>query len=409
MLDIELIRQNSQKIKDMMIARNLSVEIVDKFLSLDERWRTLVNQLDQARALQKRLSEEKKIEEAKKNKELIKEKEEELSKLEEERFNLLLEIPNIPFDDVPRGKDESENVVLRVVGEIPQFSFTPKDHLDLGEALDIIDTKTASEVAGSRFGYLKKEAALLEIALVNYAFEILTKEGFEPVIPPVFIKPEVYKKMGRLSESQKEERYYLEKDDLYLVGSAEHTLGPLGMNKVFLEEELPKRYVGFSTCFRREAGSYGKDVKGILRVHQFDKVEMYSFAHPEKSEEEHLFLLSMQEKIFQGLKIPYRVVAICTGDMGPTDARQFDIEAWMPSQNKYREIASCSNTTDYQTRGIGAKVKTKDSTKLVHALNATAIAIGRTIIAILENFQQEDGKVLVPEALWKYTGFRVIG
>ncbi|OGM89455.1 serine--tRNA ligase [Candidatus Wolfebacteria bacterium GWA1_42_9] len=319
-----------------------------------------------------------------------------------------MEFPNVFFSDVPRGKDESKNVVIKTAGDIPKFDFEPKDHLDLGEALDIIDIKTASEVSGSRFAYLKKQGALLELALIQYAFNILNKEGFEAVIPPVMIKPEIYKKMGRLSESQKEDKYYIEKDDIYLVGSSEHTLGPLGMDKTFQEKELPKRYVGFSSCFRREAGSYGKDVKGILRVHQFDKVEMYSFAHPEKSEEEHQFLLSMQEKIYSGLDLPYRVVEICTGDIGPTDARQFDVEVWMPSQDKYREVASCSNATDYQTRGINTKVKTGDKNQYAHALNATAIAIGRTIIAILENNQQKDGSVLVPKVLQKYTGFDVI-
>ncbi|MFA6135795.1 MAG: serine--tRNA ligase [Candidatus Paceibacterota bacterium] len=408
MIDIEIVRKNPDKIREMLVARNMQTELVDQFLAVDEDWRKLTSQLDEARALQNKLSSEKKIEEAKKNKEIIKDKESEIAQIEGRRYELILEFPNIPFGDVLKGKDESENKSIKTVGDIPKFDFEPKDHLDIGEALDIIDTKTASQVSGSRFAYLKKQGALLEFALIQYALNLLVKEGFEAVVPPVMIKPDVYKKMGRLSENQKEERFYLEKDDVYLVGSAEHTMGPLGMDKVFKEEDLPKRYVGFSTCFRREAGSYGKDVKGILRVHQFDKVEMYSFSHPEKSEEEHMFLLSMQEKIWGGLDIPYRVVEICTGDMGPTDARQFDIEAWVPSQKTYREVASCSNTTDYQTRGIGAKIKVGDKNQYVHALNATGIVIGRTIIAILENNQQEDGSVLIPKALQKYTGFEII-
>jgi seryl-tRNA synthetase len=213
--------------------------------------------------------------------------------------------------------------------------------------------------------------------------------------------------MGRLSGSQKEDKYYIPKDDLYLVGSSEHTIGPLGRNKVFNENDLPMRFVGFSTCFRREAGSYGKDTKGILRVHQFDKVEMYSFVRPEDSEREHLFLLSLQEDLMKKLQIPYRVMEICTGDMGFTDARQFDIEAWLPGQEggKYRETHSCSNTTDFQTRGINAKYKNKKGEKLfLHALNATGFAIGRMIIAIIENYQTKDGEVIIPDVLRPYIG-----
>jgi seryl-tRNA synthetase len=361
------------------------------------------------RALQKKLSAQRDIELAKSNKVQLQEKEGLLADCAAERRRLLLEIPNMPFSDVPRGKDESENVVLKTVGDIPSFDFEVRDHLELGEALNIIDTKKAAEVSGSRFYYLKNAGALLEFALIRYAIDVLTQEGFSPVIVPVMIKPDVYERMGRLTDSQKEERYYLEKDDMYLVGSAEHTLGPLHMDESFTEKELPKRYVGFSTCFRREAGSYGKDTRGILRVHQFDKVEMYVFVDPKHSEEEHRFMLSMQEKLWQGLQIPYRVVAICTGDMGPTDARQFDVEAWVPSQKTYREVASCSNTTDYQTRGINTKIKYMDGTSgYAHALNATALALGRTIIAIMENNQQKDGSIVVPEALRAYVGVDVI-
>lgn len=405
MIDIEIIRKNPDKAKEMMVARNMGVEIIDELLKLDEEWRGLITKTDEARAKQKELSANKNIEEAKKNKEVIKELEEKIKAIENQRYEKLLEIPNFPFDDVLKGKGESENKPIKKVGDVPEFKFEPKDHLEIGERLGIIDVKTASEVSGSRFYYLKGKGALLELALVNYAMETLTKEGFEAIIPPIMIKPDVYKKMGRLTEAQKEERYYLSQDDLYLVGSSEHTMGPLGMDKVFTEKELPKRYVGFSTCLRREAGSYGKDVKGILRVHQFDKVEMYCFSAPQESGTEHRFMLSMQEKLFSGLGLPYQIVEICTGDMGPTDARQFDIEAWIPSQNKYREVASCSNTTDYQTRGISAKVKIGNKSEYAHALNATAIAIGRAIIAILENFQQEDGSVLIPKSLQKYTGF----
>jgi seryl-tRNA synthetase len=249
------------------------------------------------------------------------------------------------------------------------------------------------------------DLALMEFALVELAFKTLMKEEFTPVIPPVMIREEPYKGMGRLAAGQKEERYYIESDNLYLVGSGEHTMGPLHMNEVFAEKDLPKRYIGFSSCFRKEAGSYGKDTKGILRVHQFDKVEMFSFSTPDKSEEEHKFLLSMQERLMQALELPYRVMEICTGDMGWTDRRAFDVETWMPGEGKYRETHSCSNTTDFQARGINTKYKNSAGKKeFVHMLNGTAFAIGRTLIAIIENNQTKEGTIKIPKVLQPFVG-----
>jgi seryl-tRNA synthetase len=409
MLDIEFIRNNPDAIKKALERRGASGDVVDVLLAHDAAWREYTTQVQELRHQQKTLSAERDIEGAKAIKEQIKEKEVSEHEAKEARDSLLITLPNIPFDDVPDGKDENDNIELRCEGNIPTFNFPVQDHIALGEALDIIDTKQAAEVSGARFYYLKKEGALLEWALLQYAMSILTKEGFEPVIPPVMIRPDVYTRMGRLTPDQKDERFYIEKDDLYLIGSAEHTLGPLLMDRMVSENETPKRFVGFSTCFRREAGSYGKDTKGILRVHQFDKVEMFSFTLPEQSEKEHQFLLSMQEKLYAGLNIPYRVVEICTGDMGPTDARQYDIEAWIPSQETYREVCSCSNTTTYQTRGINAKVQRGGESEYLHALNATAIAMSRTIIAIIENNQQKDGNVVVPKVLRKFVGKKKIG
>lgn len=409
MIDIDRIRQNPQAAEEMMRTRNMDASLIARFLKLDEQWRNTQTHLQELQRKQKELSAQRDIEGAKKNKEAIKEQEALLPPLEAQRYELMLEIPNFPFENALKGKGEEENKPIRQKGKKPSFSFEPKDHLTLGEDLGIIDTRRAGEVAGSRFAYLLGKGALLELALVQYAVETLTKEGFEAVIPPVMIRPEIYKRMGRLTESQKDERYHLEKDDLYLVGSSEHTLGPLYMDTIFDPQQLPKRMVGFSSCFRREAGSYGKDVKGILRVHQFDKVEMYVFSDPANSREEHQKMLALQEKIYAGLDLPYQVVEICTGDMGPTDAQQFDIEAWIPSQNTYREVASCSNTSDYQTRGIGTKIRYPDTTSTyAHALNATAIAVGRTIIAIMENFQKKDESIEIPKALRKYTGFKSI-
>jgi len=405
MIDQNLIRSNPDKVKELIARKNFKPQIIDNFLDIDNQWRQIVSELDNNRALQKELSAGRKIEDSKILKEKIKKLEEKERELEKQKNELLQDIPNLPFEDALVGKDEQDNKTIKEVGKKPEFDFQFKDYLEIAEKLDLIDVKKAAEVSGSRFGYLKNEAVLLEFALIDLAFKTLIKENFSPVIPPVMIKPEVYIGMGRLSESQKEERYYLPKDNLYLVGSAEHTLGPLELNEVMAEEELPKRLVGFSSCFRREAGSYGKDTKGILRVHQFDKVEMFSFTKPQDSEAELRFLVSLQEKLISSLGLPYRVVEICTGDMGFTDARQFDIETWIPSQNTYRETNSASNTTDFQARGINARYKPKNGKpQFVHMLNATAFAIGRIIIAIIENYQQKDGSILIPKVLQNYMG-----
>jgi seryl-tRNA synthetase len=408
MLDINSIRKNTEEIKRAIQAKNVDPKIVDHFLTYDTQWRELTAKIDALRAEQKKAGDERDINRAKELKAEIAPAEEQLKELAQTRAEILDSIPNMPFGDVPRGKDETENKVVREVGKKPEFDFPVKDYLSLAEKLNLIDVEQSAKVSGSRFGYLKNEAVLLEFALVKLVFDTLLSEGFSPVVPPVMIKPENYQKMGRLAGAQKDERYYLPKDDLYLVGSSEHTIGPMHMDYTFEEGELPKRYIGFSTCFRKEAGSYGKDTKGILRVHQFDKVELFSFAHPEKSEDEHKFLLSCQEKLMQALELPYRVVEICTGDMGWTDARQFDIETWLPGQGTYRETNSCSNTTDFQARGINARHKTKEGSEYVHMLNGTGFAIGRMIIAILENGQTADGHIKVPKVLQAYLGKEVI-
>lgn len=415
MLDIQYIRENVEKVKKGMEKKRQDSKLVDKFLHADEELRTKILAFETLRAEQNALSKqlsvgrsEDMVNKAQVMKKRIAELEIERTELEKKRNDILSRIPNMPFDDVIVGKEETENKVLREVGEKRDFEkegFKPLDYLVLGEKLGIINVKKAAEVSGSRFGYLLKDAVLLEFALVKLAMDTLLERGFTPAVPPVMIKPDVYEGMGRLAADQKDERYYFEKDDLYLVGSSEHTMGPIHMNEVLEEETLPRRYVAFSTCFRREAGTYGKDTKGILRVHQFDKVELFSFSNPHTSEDEHKFLLDCQETLWKKLEIPYRVIELCTGDMGWTDARQFDIEAWMPGQGTYRETNSCSNTTDFQSRGTNIKYKTKEGKKeLIHMLNATAFAIGRTIIAIIENNQQKDGTIRVPTVLRAYVG-----
>jgi len=310
---------------------------------------------------------------------------------------------------------------------LPKFDFKPKDHIEIGNALNLIDTEKAAKIAGARFGYLMNGAAMIELALIQHAFstlqdlKILRKVAkkidphfpanpFIPVIPPVMIRPEVYQRTARLAPGEEEERYYLEKDDLYLVGSAEHTLVPLHMDETLDADSLPIRYIGFSTCFRREAGSYGRDTKGILRVHQFDKVEIESFTTPEMARKEQDFFVALQEHLMQDLELPYQVVTICSGEMGGPDERQIDIETWLPGQNRYRETHSADLIGDYQPRRLNTKFRRKNGEiGLVHANDATVFAIQRMIIAILENYQTKAGTIRVPKVLQKYVGRKEIG
>lgn len=321
---------------------------------------------------------------------------------------MIAQIPNLPKDDVPIGKDASDNQTVREEGKKPNLKL-PRDYLVMAEELGIIDVERAAKVSGSRFGYLVGAAAELEFALIHYAQSIVLPEHFTMIIPPVLIKEDNMRAMGYLAGGGERETYHFEKDGLYLVGTSEQSVGPMHRDETLSEHDLPKRYLSFSTCFRREAGSYGKDTKGILRVHQFDKLEMFSFTVAEKSDEEHEFFLALQERLWQGLKIPYRVVKLCTGDLGYPSARTYDIEAWMPGQKTYREVASTSTTTDYQSRDLNIKVKRTGRTELVHMLNGTAFAIGRTLIAIIENYQQADGSVAIPKVLQPYlNGQKVI-
>jgi len=418
MLDIKFIRQNPIKVKEGCQKKQVEVEI-DLLLKLDEKRRKYLQEVEDLRAKENQLSnliEKEKKPERKKEligkaqviKKKIKEEELDLKGVSEEFDKLMLKIPNPPFEDVPFGKDEKDNLVLREVGKIPEFDFKFKDYLTIAENLDLIDVKRAGKTSGTRFGFLKREVAFLEFALINFALDNLIKEGFIPVIPPVMLKPEMMKGMGYL-ERGGEEIYFVEKDNLYLVGTSEQIIGPMHADETLEEKELPKRYAGFSSCFRREAGSYGKDTKGILRVHQFDKIEMFIFCQPEESKKEHQLLLSIEEKLMQSLEIPYHVVQICTGDLGDPAAAKYDIEAWIPSENRYRETHSTSNCTDFQARRLNIRYRAKDGKiNFVHTLNGTAFAIGRTLIAIIENYQQKDGSIKIPEVLQPYLPFKEI-
>ena len=434
MLDIKLIRQNPQKVQEGCEKKQVKINL-GRLLWVDKKRRQTIQALEDMKSQKnKTTSQIPKIEEEGEKEKLILKMREldknsdrlngNLKQLQEEFNDLMRQIPNLPLENVPVGKNEKENVVLREIGEKPEFNFTPKDYLEISEKLDLIDVKRAAKVSGSRFGYLKGGAALIEFALINLAFETLSKDynpptvlpaeggapNFIPVIPPVMLKPELMEGMGYV-ERGREEIYYLKKDKLYLVGTSEQSIGAMHADEIFEEKVLPKRYLGFSTCFRREAGAYGRDTKGILRVHQFDKAEMFSFCRPEKSQEEHQFFLKMEEKLMKALKIPYRVVQICSGDLGDPAAAKYDIEAWLPGQNQYRETHSTSNCTDYQARRLNIRYRDSKTEKpeFVHTVNGTAYAIGRTLIAIIENYQQKDGSIKVPNVLQKYTRFKKIG
>ncbi len=419
MLGIKFIRENPQIVKEGCQKKQVKVDI-DRLLEIDKKRREILQALENMRAQKNKAS--KKIaglkDEKEKQKIILEMREldknsdrlnKTLKGLENEFNNLMLQIPNLPLDGVPMGKDEKDNVVLRRWGEKPKFDFKVKNYLEIAESLDLIDIKRAAKVSGTRFGYLKREAALIEFALVNFAFSFLIKKGFIPVIPPVMIKPEMALAMGYLEQTDEQEAYFLPKDNLYLVGTAEQSLGPMHAGEIFEENNLPKRYVGFSTCFRREAGSYGKDTRGMFRVHQFDKVEMFSFTKPEDSIKEHKFFLSLEEELMATLKLPYQVVNICTADLGRPAAAKYDIEVWVPSENRYRETHSTSNCTDFQARRLNIRYKDKSGkTNFVHTINGTAFSM-RPLIAILEIYQGRDGKVDVPKVLQKYTGFKKIG
>jgi len=418
MLDIKLIRDNPEKVKKGLKLKNIDSKFIDKILKLDEELRKSKLAWENLQAEKNKASKE--IEKGKDKKEIISQMKEidqrsekfkkEIQALEIKLNKILTDLPNLPAPDVKIGKDEKDNEVIKTVGQSTKFDFEFQDYMQIGKRLDLIDTETAGKVSGSRFGYLKNEAVLLEFALVRFALDNLIKEGFIPIIPPQIVKEEMMQGLGYLGGQGEAETYHFEKDKQYFIGTAEHALIPMHANEILKEKEFPIRYVGFSTCFRREAGSYGKDTKGILRVHQFDKVEMVTFAKPEDSDKQHEFILSLAEKLISALKLPYRVVKMCTGDLAYPSARTYDIECWIPFENRYRETNSISTCTDYQARRLNIKYKPAKSGKneFVHTLNGTAFAIGRTLIAILENYQQKDGSVKVPEVLQNYCGFKEI-
>ena len=416
MIDVNILRENPETLAAALKRRGAQLS-VDELTALDRRRREVRHQAEEIRAEQKQSGkaiaalqgDEKQaaIARAGSLSEDYKRLTLEADGLDEQFNALWVQVPNIAHESAPDGTTEEDAVEIRRWGDVPEFDFQVQDHQDLGEKLDIIDVARGVKTSGSRFAYLKGKAALLEFGLVRFAMDRLMEGGFTPVIPPVLVREEALYGTGFFPDDS-EQVYAIEKDDLYLVGTSEVALAALHLDEILDEAELPVRYAGFSTCFRREAGTYGKDTRGIFRVHQFDKVEMFSFCHPDKSWDEHETLLAMEEGIVQALGLPYRVVNVAAGDLGASAAKKYDIEAWIPSQGTFREITSCSNTTDFQARRLKARFKSEKGNRLVYTLNGTAVAVGRTILAIMENFQQADGSIVIPEVLHPYTGFDVI-
>jgi len=418
MLDVKMVRANPDEVRRALARRGDSTSSLDEFLALEEERRRLLTDVESRRAARKRASDE--IAVVKKAGgdaeqaiaamrglgDTIKEREASLAEVEEQLRTMLLEIPNIPLPGVPDG-GEDDSVVLRHVGTPREFDFAVKDHLDLGIALDMIDMERAAKVSGSRFAYLKGDLVLLQFALVRYGLDIVGAKGFRPVIPPVLVREEAMFGTGFFPTDRAQ--VYETVDGDCLVGTSEVSLAALHMREFLAAEKLPLRYAAYSSCFRREAGAAGRDTRGILRVHQFDKVEMFSFCLPEQSAFEHELILSAEEEILQGLGIPYRVVNIAAGDLGAPAAQKFDCEAWMPGQAQYREVTSCSNCTDYQARRLDCRYRTEKGPRFVHTLNGTAIAVGRTLIAIMENYQRADGTIAVPDVLVPLMGKDVLG
>jgi seryl-tRNA synthetase len=414
MLDLKAIRSEPERVK-AALARRGAAEQVDELLALDARRRELLPEVENAQAERKTLS--KQIGERKQAgedaeelmatvqglKERVESAKEELEQVEAKLAALAPTLPNIPDPDAPEGMTEEDAVVIREVGERPQFDFEPRDHLEIGTALGLIEMEKAAELSGSRFAYLKGDLVLLELALVRFVIDLVRAEGHEPVVPPVLVREEALEGTGFLPEAR-DQIYEIPKDELFLTGTSEVGLAGLHAGEILDAAELPLRYCAFSTCFRREAGAAGRDTRGIFRVHQFDKVEMFSFVDPATSKDEHERLLAIEERILGELEIPYRVVNVAVGDLGAPAAKKYDCEAWIPSQGRFRELTSCSNTTDYQARRLGARYRPEEGAapQAVHTLNGTACAVGRTIIALIENRQESDGGFTLPKTLHQY-------
>ena len=421
MVDIDLIRKKTDYVKERLGTRDKDlIPLVDEILDLDRERRRLITSIEALRSERNKKSKEIGLlrkegkdtseleEEVRRIKEDIDSLEEKLSKVQRDLRQLMLKIPNLPHPTVPVGEDETQNVEVRRWGDPKEFSFKPRPHWEIGERLGILDFKRGADLAGSRFTVVRGLGAKLERALINFMLDLHTKKGYQEVIPPHLVKPEIMEGTGQLPKFE-EDLYRCERDDLYLIPTAEVPLTNLFRDEILDEEDLPIYLTAYTPCYRREAGSHGKDVRGIIRQHQFNKVELVKIVHPERSYEELESLVRDAEEVLKILGLPYRVVELCTGDLGFSAAKTYDIEVWFPSQGRYREVSSCSNCEDFQARRMNTRFR--DSTgrkRFVHTLNGSGLAVGRTLAAILENYQREDGTVEVPEALRDYMGTDVI-
>jgi seryl-tRNA synthetase len=418
MLDIKLIRENPEYVRNNLMKRGDpgNLKMLEELIDCDKKWRTGLAKLNELRhhrriattqiaALKKKGQDtEQELARAKDIDVQITDLQGKVNEWEERVHDHLMRLPNLLHESVPFGKDENENVTVRTWGQTPKFKFEVKDHTDLGLDLDIMDVERAGKIAGARFFYLKREGVLLDKALINFALQEIAGKGFTPIEPPFMMHRKAYEGVVALSDFE-DVLYKVEDEDLYMIATSEHPMAAMFMDEVLMADELPMKLAGVSSNFRKEAGAHGKDTRGIFRTHQFNKVEMFVFCRPEDSWKIHEELIRNAEELVQKLSLPYRVVNDCTGDIGTVAAKKYDIEAWMPAQNAYKEIVSCSNCTDYQARRLNIRYREKEGAApkgFVHTLNSTAIATGRTMVAILENYQQEDGSVIVPEVLKKH-------
>ena len=411
MLDPNLLKENKELLELSLSKRNKVIDLT-QLEKLNEERKSIRFEAEQKRAEQKEIGKliaaassdekEKLLKKAAALSETVKLLFDQVEEKDKNFFDEWIKLPNIISDTSPVGLTDGDNLEIKKVGDIKNI-VNPKDHLEIAESLGLIDVQKAAEVSGSRFSYLFGDLVKIEFNLVSWALNKLSDKGFTPTLPPVLVREKALYGTGFFPDDA-EQVYEIPSDDLYLVGTSEVPLAALKSDEILSIENLPIRYAGFSTCFRREAGTYGKDTTGIFRVHQFDKVEMFSFCDPEKSKDEHEYILSVEEEILQELEIPYRVVDVCSGDLGASAAKKYDIEAWIPSQNTYREVTSCSNTTDFQARRLNIRSKKDGNTQIIHTLNGTAIAVGRILIALIENNQQEDGTVKFSDELSKILG-----
>ncbi|MEW6605537.1 MAG: serine--tRNA ligase [Thermoproteota archaeon] len=417
MLDPKLLKENPQALRDMLSRRNMADFPLEELITVDKRRRELIVETQELRqkknALAEAIAHKKKtkqdagaeLAQMKEVSSYLGDSEEELMKTEGRFKQLMMVVPNMLHESVPAGKNEKDNVVVRKNGSARKMDFAPKDHVDIATALDLVDLERAAKVSGARFYFLKNELVKMNQALVNFALDFLSSHGYTPVQPPYMIRQEPMSGAVIMGDFQ-DVIYKIEGEDLYMIGTSEHAIASMHMDEILEGKRLPIRYAGYSPCFRKEAGAHGKDMKGIFRVHQFEKVEQFVYCRPEDSWKEHEKMLALSEEFFNKLGIPNRVMLLSSGDTGKISAKTYDIEAWMPGQNAYREIVSCSNCIDYQARRLGIRFrdKTNEDTRLVHTLNSTLVATERTMVAILENYQTSKGTVEVPEVLQTYMG-----